>query len=377
MRGIKRKLRWAEKTAFDAFHLAEIEELCGDHAFFVCVQRHGLDVACSLVELCDKNGGYLPELHEYIKRYPQPLQAFAHAWVDLTTAIRTFAKRHPGNAILVRYEDMVREPETTLRSILEFVGEEWVSGLVRSGVKRQENLGLGDWKTYGKGSVQSTSVSRWKQLSRSTVSKLGEIVNPLLVECGYEPVPTEAASASDEVARRRYELGLSVNAIKRGAADTEGNSPSGRGLPATAVRDVGGSAPRNPVRSREPAAPDVRRSSHVFLEEGWVLRREVKRRFPERSVQGVPKAEPRHALRIARCPIGIGNRGIRGARPIVATIGAPSARRKVPPRKGKLPTASLAAVAAISTSLFSRSSCVSRHTATAAAPASKVTRCAM
>ena len=217
----QKKARWAEKTAFDAFHLAEIEALCGDHAFFVCVQRHGLDVACSLVELCDKNGVYLPELHEYIKRYPQPLQAFAHAWVDLTTAIRAFANRRPGNAILIRYEDLVGQPEATLRSILDFIGEEWADGLIRSGVKRKGNLGLGDWKTYGKSSVDTTSVSRWKQLSRSTVSKLGAIVNPLLVECGYEPVPTEGASPGDEVARRRYELGLAVNAIKGEAADTK------------------------------------------------------------------------------------------------------------------------------------------------------------
>jgi len=216
----QKKARWAEKTAFDAFHLAEIEELCGDHAFFICVQRHGLDVACSLVELCDKNGGYLPELHEYIKKYPHPLQAFAHTWVDLTTTIRAFAKRHPRNALLVRYEDLVGEPEGTLRTILDFIGEEWTDDLIRSGVKRKENLGLGDWKTYGKDSVENTSVSRWKQLSRTTVSKLGAIVNPTLVECGYEPVPTEAAPAGDDVARRRYELGLALNAMKR-----EGTNP--------------------------------------------------------------------------------------------------------------------------------------------------------
>jgi hypothetical protein len=217
----QKKARWAEKTAFDAFHLAEIEALCGDHAYFVCVQRHALDMACSLVELCDKNGVYLPELHEYIKRYPQPLHAFAHVWVDLTTAIRAFANRHPENAILIRYEDLVSEPEATLRSILAFIGEDWAGDLIHSAVKHRENLGLGDWKTYSKDSVEKTSVSRWKQLSRSTVTKLGAIVNPLLVESGYEPVPTEGASPGDEVARRRYELGLAVNAIKRGPAGTE------------------------------------------------------------------------------------------------------------------------------------------------------------
>ena len=38
------KARWASKTAFDAFYLEEIEQLCGDHVHFVCIQRHGLPV---------------------------------------------------------------------------------------------------------------------------------------------------------------------------------------------------------------------------------------------------------------------------------------------------------------------------------------------
>ncbi|MGH8166798.1 MAG: sulfotransferase family protein, partial [Woeseiaceae bacterium] len=70
------KRRWASKTAFDLFYLDAIEKLCGDHARFICLQRHGLDVACSLKDLCDTNGGYLSELHEYIRRYPSPLEAF-------------------------------------------------------------------------------------------------------------------------------------------------------------------------------------------------------------------------------------------------------------------------------------------------------------
>ena len=43
----KGKGRWAEKTAVDAFHLDEIRTLCGEHVHFVCVTRHGLDVAAS------------------------------------------------------------------------------------------------------------------------------------------------------------------------------------------------------------------------------------------------------------------------------------------------------------------------------------------
>ncbi len=62
------------------------------------------------------------------------------------------------------------------------------------------------------------SVGRWKSLSRWTIGQLGAIANETLVECGYEPVPVEAARESGE-ARRRYELGLLLGRARKGSED--------------------------------------------------------------------------------------------------------------------------------------------------------------
>jgi protein-tyrosine sulfotransferase len=207
------KPRWAEKTAFDAFHVERIEELCGEHAYFLCVIRHGLDVACSLQELSDKNGGYLRELHAYVQRHPRPLEAFTHAWVDTTRAIRAFASHHPKNALLLRYEDLVRDPQTVLTRALEFVGEQFRAGMIASSMRAAEDLGLGDWKTYARDTIGGESIGRWKTLSRWTASALGSIANATLVECGYDPVPVDDTRESHE-ARRRYELGLLLGRAK-------------------------------------------------------------------------------------------------------------------------------------------------------------------
>ena len=203
------KPRWAEKTAFDAFHVNRIEELCGEDVYFLCVIRHGLDVACSLQELTEKNGGYLRELHAYIQRHARPLEAFTHAWVDLTRAICGFAARHLENAILIRYEDLASDPSATLRRVLEFVGEPFQEELVDSALKTADDIGLGDWKTYARTAVGTESVGRWKTLPRWTVSALGAIANDTLRDCGYDPVRIESARESEE-ARRRYELGMLV-----------------------------------------------------------------------------------------------------------------------------------------------------------------------
>ncbi len=208
------KARWASKTAFDAFYLDEIEHLCGEQAHFICIQRHGLDVACSIQELCNKNGTYLKELHEYVIRYPTMLEAFAHAWVDLAQSLDAFVKRHQQNAVQVTYEDLIEHTDATMARIMESVGEEWNPALIDRALENRSNLGLGDWKTYRRTSIGAESVGRWRELSRDTVGRLGAICNPTLTLCGYAPVELDAERSADE-ARRRYEVGLLLQGLKK------------------------------------------------------------------------------------------------------------------------------------------------------------------
>lgn len=207
------KRRWADKSPLDSFHLAEIEQLCGDDVFFVAIQRHGLDVASSIQDLCEKNGGYLKELHDYVVRYPITLEAFAHVWVDLTQAINAFVERHPGNAILVSYEELTQDPDVTMGRIMERVGETWEPSYTEEALQKRRGLGLGDWKTYGRSAIDASSVGRWKRLSEDTRNRLGAICNPTLEQCGYAPVELKPERSPDE-ARRRLEIGLMVQGMR-------------------------------------------------------------------------------------------------------------------------------------------------------------------
>jgi len=209
------KARWADKSAFDAFHLDTIEALLGGHAYFVCVERHGLDVVCSLAEFCERSGGYVGELFDYIRRTPSPLEAFAHAWVDLTRRIAGFAERHRDSALLVKYEELATDPEAVLRRVFEFVEEPWHPGLVDTALASREQIGLGDWKTYARPTIDATSVGRYRTLSRAARSRLGQIVNPTLVARGYDAVDVDPPPSRDE-ARRRYELGMRLQSARDG-----------------------------------------------------------------------------------------------------------------------------------------------------------------
>lgn len=205
------KERWAEKTAFDAFHVEKIRKLCGGHVRFICLQRHGLDVATSLADLVEKTGGYVQELHDYIRRYPEPLAAFTHAWVDTSTAIADLVADDE-QAMTVRYEDLASDPETTVKKVLEFVEEPYDESMIARALGGAGQVGFGDWRTYARTSIDKSSVERWKKLPQTSLARLAPIANPTLERLGYDAVSVE--SEDDEDARRKYELGLLLNRMK-------------------------------------------------------------------------------------------------------------------------------------------------------------------
>ena len=207
------KRRWAAKTAFDVFYLREIEQLVGDQVAFVCIHRHGLDVASSLQELCDKNGVYLRELHDYIVRYPARLPAFAHAWRDLTNALVDFAERRKGDVYCLKYEDLVEDPNRSMQDLMCFLGEGWDPSYSERALQDRTSVGLGDWKTFRLTEITSSSRGRWRHLPPHTVRCLAEICNSTLERCGYPPVRIETNTSSEDPTRR-YQLGLLLQRLK-------------------------------------------------------------------------------------------------------------------------------------------------------------------
>jgi len=205
------KRRWALKTAFDAFHVPAIRRLCAGHVQFVCLQRQGLDVIASLEELVHKTGGYVDELHAYVRRHPDPLEAFAQAWIDAAGAVAELAADEPG-AIALRYEDLVREPAAVIADLLARLGARADEGVLARALAELGEVGFGDWKTYGRATIDDSSVDRWRRLPAAARARLAELCNPTLVRLGYGAVPIDTAT---DDAQRRYELGLMVQRMRR------------------------------------------------------------------------------------------------------------------------------------------------------------------
>ena len=198
---------WAEKSVSDAFFVEPIEELLGDTVQYVVVLRHGLDVAVSLQELVQRSGAFLAELFPYASRDPDVVSAMATAWCDVTTALLDLAERRR-DVVVVRYESLAHDPDAVVRTLFEGLSLDTVP--VRPG--SAQAVGFGDWKTWSRGSVDASSVGRWRRaIPRAQQPAMVARVNPVLERAGYdaEPVPKPVGA---EDAQRRLELALRLDA---------------------------------------------------------------------------------------------------------------------------------------------------------------------
>lgn len=197
------KKHWAAKTAVDSFYLPQIEDLFADHARFICITRHGLDTVCSLDEFSRDLQSYIDELHDYIKLYPRPYEAFAHAWAAVTAMILNFAENHEGRCHVLKYEELVQNPDAEMEKITTFLGLDKLPQATSEIMAQKQVDGVGDWKSYKKTAVETASIGRWEnELQAVTVEMLSHIVNPVLERAGYDPV----SAGSDDDAQRRQEL---------------------------------------------------------------------------------------------------------------------------------------------------------------------------
>lgn len=207
------KRRWASKTAVDGFYIPAIERIFGGHVRFVCILRHGADVAVSMQDLCDANGVYIEELHSYVRQHPAPLAAFAHAWCDVTRAILDLATARPGETLVIHYEELVAEPAAVLERLFAFLDEPYDSSVISRAFEEARVQGIGDWKTFTMSGIESTSVGRWQSVPPYATARLAAILNPTLEAAGYPPM--EVGEPTDpEVAIRRYETALKLEAAR-------------------------------------------------------------------------------------------------------------------------------------------------------------------
>jgi hypothetical protein len=101
------KSRWGEKTPLHTWHIDDMARLYPEAQFIAVIRHPAASVSSN------------------IKRFRLKLTRTAIHWVRYTGEIVRQAARHGDRFALIRYEDLVLQPEPMLRELLEWLGEPW------------------------------------------------------------------------------------------------------------------------------------------------------------------------------------------------------------------------------------------------------------
>lgn len=171
------KRRWADKTPGNVFSLEYIFRHFPD-AKFIFVLRDGRDVVCSFVP-------FLKALHPRYERWDRldTLRYASERWDEAVSVAAQF--QSDPRCISVRYEDMVSDAESTMRTVFQFLGERWDPRVL----VYHEHLSGHDNPHSFPAQVQPVhpqSLGRWRErLSQDEARVIEDRLGPLLRATGY------------------------------------------------------------------------------------------------------------------------------------------------------------------------------------------------
>lgn len=189
------KARWGNNAPRDLFSVNEILSFYPDAKILLCIR----DVRDFLISYRDKWRATSTESVERLKLLYHPVVT-SLLWKSSAREISGLPARLPSaDFMLIRYEELVRRPEPTVRKICEFVGESFEPGMLEVD---SNNSSAGTRQ----GGIYASSVGRWRDglaeedahvaqlLTRKELERLGYSVektnaNPVKVAATFLSTP--------------------------------------------------------------------------------------------------------------------------------------------------------------------------------------------
>lgn len=167
------KPRWADKTPQYHAVLPGLRSLLGAGAQFVVIARHPLDVVYSI----SSRGWRLAELDD------DPLTNAALYVARGMERIQAFEAADPACHRL-SYEDLVADPEGTLRPLLAFLDEPWDASVLEPH-RHDHNFGTEDVIVRGTARFVRNS-GNWRSLARAEVARIAPLLAGPAAVWGYD-----------------------------------------------------------------------------------------------------------------------------------------------------------------------------------------------
>lgn len=149
---------------------------------FVHIIRDGRDVVCSLMTMDWRD----PKTGKAFD-YTQDVKKAAEYWASAVRIGRE-AQKDPmirSNYLEIRYEDLVTDPEKTLKPVFTFIGEPWDPDVLNYYEKKRNLAGESSAYQVSK-PLYKKAIGRWvNDLRPSEKNLVKEVIGELLIEIGY------------------------------------------------------------------------------------------------------------------------------------------------------------------------------------------------
>ena len=170
------KLRWGNNAPRDLFHIEEILGFYPDARFIACVR----DPRDFLLSYKDK-WKVVPE--QYVDR----LQKLYHPVVTTLlwkASMKRVLRLHDfvpeGQWMTIRYEDLVQEPEKSVRAICDLVGVNYQPGMLE--IDSHNSSGVAQ-----ENGIFTSSIGRWREKLDSNDAAVAQyIANTEMIKLGYQ-----------------------------------------------------------------------------------------------------------------------------------------------------------------------------------------------
>ncbi len=208
------KMRWGNNVPRDIFNLSEILSFYPDARIIICVR----DVRDFLVSY----GGMKSVLKaHHVGRHQKLFHPVVTSllWTSTMRRIPILERQvPPENMMILRYEDLVREPEVSARRICDLIGEEFEPDMLAI----SQNNSSERTTRSAAGGIYASSVGRWRDALRPEQAYLAQrIAGKWLSKLGYraEPIAANPLRVALLLLTFPFALvrGLHANRAKRGA----------------------------------------------------------------------------------------------------------------------------------------------------------------
>jgi hypothetical protein len=175
-----------DKNNYYVHHLELIRSLY-PNAKFLAVMRDGRDVACSYrkIKTLETTSPYKPKL-------PYEVSDIANDWKQNNRKVQQFvADVGADQALWIRYEDILKNPEQKMREVCHFLALEFEVDMIEyySSTSPHQKVPkkMLDWKMKTLRKPDAANVNKYKsRLTTEQIQTFEDIAGELLTEFGYE-----------------------------------------------------------------------------------------------------------------------------------------------------------------------------------------------